>query len=90
MGTMFALGIILGVIIALVVVRGLRQRRYVDSVFPIAIAVAVVVGLLSLLTGHGLLALASGGLLALGEFVGIIAAALLGGRVMDALEGPRQ
>jgi hypothetical protein len=88
-GTMFALGIVLGVLIALVVVAGFKQRRYVDLVFPVALAIAVVVAVLSLLTGHGLLALAAAGVLAAGEAVGLVGTALLGGRVLDALEDRR-
>ena len=87
-GAMFALGVVLGVLLALVVVRGLR-RRSVDYVFPIALAVAVIVAILSLLTGHGLLAFGAAALLALGEGVGLVGSAVIGPRVMDALEEHR-
>ena len=85
MGALFALGIIVGVVIAMVIVRGLH-RRYVDLVFPLALAAAVIVGLLALLSGHGLGSIADAAVLAVGEVVGIGGTALLGGRVMDALE----
>ncbi len=84
-GTMFALGVILGVVLTLVVIRGMN-RRYVDYLFPIALAVALIVAILSLLTGHGLLAFGAAAVLALGEGVGLVGSAVIGPRVMDALQ----
>lgn len=87
-GTMFALGIILGVVIAFLVVRG-AHRRYVDSVFPIAVGIAVVIGILALLTGHGLASVGAAALLAVGEGVGLIGSAVIGGRAYNALDQHR-
>lgn len=87
-GSMFALGLILGVLIALLVVRG-SNRRAVDLVFPIAIGIAVVVAVLALLTGHGLLSLAAAAVLAVGEGVGLVGSAVIGGRMFNALDQHR-
>ena len=75
-GSMFALGVILGILIAAIVVAGSR-RRYVDLVFPIALGIAVVVALLALLTGHGLPGIGAAAVLAVGEGIGLIGSAVL-------------
>ena len=82
---MLALGIILGVLIAAIVVAGSR-RRYVDFVFPIAVVLAVIVALLALLTNHGLLGLAAAAVFAVGEGAGLVGSAVIGGRMFNALD----
>jgi hypothetical protein len=87
-GSMFALGLILGVLIAFLVVRG-SNRRYVDLVFPIAIGIALVVAVLALLTGHGLLSFGAAAVLAVGEGAGLVGSAVIGGRMFNALDQHR-
>ncbi len=87
-GSMFALGLILGVLIAFLVVRG-SNRRYVDLVFPIALGIALVVAVLALLTGHGLLSLGAAAVLAVGEGAGLVGSAVIGGRMFNALDQHR-
>lgn len=87
-GSMFALGVILGILIAAIVVAGSR-RRYVDLVFPIALGIAVVVALLALLTGHGLPGIGAAAVLAVGEGIGLIGSAVVGGRMFNALDQHR-
>jgi hypothetical protein len=79
-GTLLVLGIILGVLITLAVVLGAR-RRAAQNVFPIAAAIAVIFALLALLTGHGLAGIGAGGMLFVGETVGIIGSTVIGGRL---------
>jgi len=87
-GAMFALGIILGVLIAAIVVAGSR-RRSVDRVFPIAVGIAVLVAVLALLTGHGLLGIAAAAVLAVGEGAGLVGSAVIGGRMFNAMDQHR-
>jgi hypothetical protein len=88
MGSLFVLGLILGVVLTLIIVGG-RRRQMVNAMFPIALAVAVVVTLLGLLTSHGLAALGGGALLFVGEGIGIIGSAVLAPRVYKPLDSNR-
>jgi MFS family permease len=87
-GVMFALGIILGVVIAAIVVAGSR-RRSVDRVFPIALGIAAIVALLALLTGHGLLGIGAAAILGVGEAAGLVGSAVVGGRMFNAMDQNR-
>lgn len=88
MFSMLALGIILGIVLTFIIVGG-RRRRLVNAMFPIALAVAIVVVLLGLLSSHGLLAVGAGAVLFVGEAAGIIGSALVGPRLYKPLDTNR-
>jgi hypothetical protein len=84
-GTMVVLGILIGAGLVAFIVGGAR-RDLVNHILTIAIAVALVIALLALLTGHGLLGLGAAALLAVGEGIGIGGATWVAHRINGGIE----